>query len=83
MPWDPPGGAGGSVRGEGSLGVPAQAAAPATWPRISGIKWMAGWTFKHSSAWTQTKPDITTSLYINILMMTPTLHELQRLTIST
>ena len=36
MPWDPPGKAGGSVRGEGSLGVPAQAAVPATWPQISG-----------------------------------------------
>ena len=35
--------AGGSVRGEGSLGVPAQAAAPATRPRISGRKWMDGW----------------------------------------
>ena len=32
-----------SVRGEGSLGVPAQAAAPATRPRISGRKWMDGW----------------------------------------
>ena len=29
-PWDPPRRAGGSVRGEGSLGVPAQTAAPAT-----------------------------------------------------
>ena len=27
-PWDPPGRAGGSVQGEGSLGVPAQAAGP-------------------------------------------------------
>ena len=35
MPWDPPGRAGGSVWGEGSLGVPAQAAANATRPRIS------------------------------------------------
>ena len=35
-PWDPPGRAGGSVRGEGGLGVPAQAAAPATRPQISG-----------------------------------------------
>ena len=43
MPWDPPGRAGGSVWGEGSLGVPAQAAAPATWPGISGRKWMDGW----------------------------------------
>ena len=34
-PWDPPRRAGGSVQGEGSLGVPAQAAAPATRPRIS------------------------------------------------
>ena len=41
-PWDPPGGAGGSVRGEGSLGVPAQTAAPETWSRISGRKWMDG-----------------------------------------
>ena len=39
-PWDPPGGARGSVRDEGSLGVPAQAAAPATRPRISGRTWM-------------------------------------------
>ena len=31
---------GGSVCGEERLGVPAQAAAPATWPRISGQKWM-------------------------------------------
>ena len=43
MPWDPPGGAGESVRGEGSLGVPAQAAAPATRPWISRRKWMDGW----------------------------------------
>ena len=35
-PWDPIGRAGGTVRGEESLGVPAQAAAPATWPQISG-----------------------------------------------
>ena len=34
--------AGGSVRGEGSLGVPAQPAAPATWPRITQKK-MDGW----------------------------------------
>ena len=45
MPWDPPGGARGSVRGEGSLGVPAQAAAPAARPWISGRKWMDGWTY--------------------------------------
>ena len=48
-PWDPPGRAGGSVRGKGSLGVPAQAAAPATQPRISGQKWMDGWKFKQKS----------------------------------
>ena len=48
-PWDPPGRAGGSVRGEGSLGVPAQPAAPATWPRITQKK-MDGWIsfFFHS-----------------------------------
>ena len=45
-PWDPPRGAGGSVRGEGSLGVPAQAAAPKTrhrirWKKMDG--WMDGW----------------------------------------
>ena len=28
---------------EGSLGVPAQTAAPATQTRISGRKWMDGW----------------------------------------
>ena len=42
-PWGPPGRAGGSIRGEGGLGVPAQAAAPATRSRISGRKWMDGW----------------------------------------
>ena len=42
-PWDPPGRAGETVQGEGSLGVPAQTAAPTTWPRISGKRWMDGW----------------------------------------
>ena len=41
-PWDPPGRAGGSVRREGSLGVPAQAAAPVTWSD-KRMK-MDGWT---------------------------------------
>ena len=40
-PWDPPGRAGGSVRGEGSLGVPAQVAAPAT--RLDKRMKMNGW----------------------------------------
>ena len=43
MPWDPPGRAGGGVQGEGSLGVPAQTAAPATRPLIRGRRWMDGW----------------------------------------
>ena len=47
MPWDPPERAGGSVRGEGSLGVPAQTAAPATQPRISERKWMDEWMVKY------------------------------------
>ena len=42
-PWDPPGGAGGGVQGEGSLGVIAQTAAPTTQPQISVRKWMDGW----------------------------------------
>ena len=41
-PWDPPGSAE-SVRGDGSLVVPAQAAASTTRPQISGRKWMDGW----------------------------------------
>ena len=41
-PWGPPGRAGGSGRGEGSLGVPAQAAAAATRSWISGRRWMDG-----------------------------------------
>ena len=47
LPRDPPGRAGGSVREEGSLGVPAQTAAAATRPRINGRKWMDGWIENH------------------------------------
>ncbi|KAI3358578.1 hypothetical protein L3Q82_014714 [Scortum barcoo] len=38
-----PGRAGGSVWGEGSLGISAQTAASATRSRISGGRWMDGW----------------------------------------
>ena len=38
MSRDPPGGAGGSGRGEGCLGFPTEAAAPATRTRISAGK---------------------------------------------
>ena len=44
-PWDPLRRGRGSVQGEGSLGVPAQTAAPATQPQISGRSWMDGWIF--------------------------------------
>ena len=37
-PRDPPGGAGGNSQGEGCLGFPAEAAAPATWTRIKRMK---------------------------------------------
>ncbi|KAI3359841.1 hypothetical protein L3Q82_014189, partial [Scortum barcoo] len=38
--------AGGSVWGEGSLGISAQTAASATRSRISGGRWMDGWTLR-------------------------------------
>ncbi|KAI3362072.1 hypothetical protein L3Q82_012210, partial [Scortum barcoo] len=41
-PWDPPGRAGGSVWGEGSLGISAQTAASATRSRTKRMK-MDGW----------------------------------------
>ncbi|PWA27561.1 hypothetical protein CCH79_00000087 [Gambusia affinis] len=44
MPWDSPGGAGRSGWGEGSLGLPSEAATPTTRPRESGRKWMDGAT---------------------------------------
>uniref|UniRef100_A0A3P9HS93 C-type lectin domain-containing protein n=1 Tax=Oryzias latipes TaxID=8090 RepID=A0A3P9HS93_ORYLA len=42
-PRGPPRGAGGSGWGEGSLGISAQSAGPATRSRISGGRWMDGW----------------------------------------
>ena len=42
-PWDLEERIGGNVRGEGSLGVPAQAPAPLTRPRMSVWKWMDGY----------------------------------------
>ena len=38
MPWDPPRGARGNVRDGGSLGIPAQTAAPVTAKKMDG--WM-------------------------------------------
>ena len=50
-PWDSPGGARGSLRGEGSLGVPAQAPAPATRSQLSGSKWVGGFNFLKELFW--------------------------------
>ncbi|KAI3354196.1 hypothetical protein L3Q82_018734 [Scortum barcoo] len=52
-PQGPPGRAGGSVWGEGSLGISAQTAASATRPRIKRMKmdgWMDGWMLFHMPA---------------------------------
>lgn len=42
MLWHPPGRAGGSVRGEGRLAIPAEAAVPMTWSWISRGNWING-----------------------------------------